>query len=1271
MKRSVKPATQFRNSSMSKIKFHKISSLALLASSALIGCHFLSGMAQAQSADASFGAEPAKAEIIRGKKADDRSSSTIVIGNNTEIGKAEDAGTIPFVISIDGETIDGSGEKPRGAASDIRSDLSATTAERQIDRERKADIGLSSVDIQIKFDGLDATPLLNVSTMPVRRSYSANENVEFLATTNYPGFIKKSEIRIYRVDEGKQVENPVAIVPVGTNAKADWAMPATENERDYTYVLRVYDAKGRFDETQPLTLRRSEKKDQPESQPQAVAPGMGEDRTAIRNIRIHGGAVTVYGRNVPQGHDVKAFGETIPLDRDQQFVVQRILPPGDHEVDVAVGGVSKGGGLQFNRDINIPDNDWFYVGLADLTVGHRKGDDGIEAVRPGEYDEVYTKGRLAFYLKGKIKGEYLLTAAADTAEDDLDLIFRNIGKQNPRRLLRKLDPNDYYPVYGDDSTMVEDAPTNGKFYVRLERGDSHVLWGNFKTRITGTEFMRAERALYGANAVYKSEDATSFGERKTEVTLYGAQPDTLPQLEEFLGTGGSAYFLKRQNIVEGSETLTIEIRDQITGRVIERRTLRSGEDYRFDYLQGVVILTRPLSSATGSTDAVRDGALGGNNVYLLTQYEFEPVASDLDGYSVGGRAQQWLDDKVRVGVTGLRETTGLANQKAGSVDVRLRHSDTTFLDSEVAVSDGQGFGRILSTDGGLTSSQNVTTGRNGRTALAWRLKGQVDLKDISENGPKGTAGGYYEEKQAGFSTLYDQVRANKRLWGAHADLDVTETTRLKLTYDDFSDAEGQIKREGKTNISHQLDEYWKLSYGLAYTELMSPNAIRTGKSGYDGSRLDAGIRLDYRQDDDHLYYVFGQGTLERSGDISRNDRGGIGTEIKLTDTIGVNGEVSYGTNGFGGLAGITYDPNADDHYYIGYRLDPDRAFDLNRSYDLIGRDKGAVVGGLKRRVDDNITAYAENSYDLFGVRRSMTQTYGVVYTPDKVWTINGGFEGGRIRDNTINNSTGLESSDFDRYAPSIAIGFKDEERGIVGRVRGEVRVERSDDNTRDQNTYLIASGLSWKTNPNWRAMLSLDAVLSDTMSDVTSFQNTDYVETSIGYAYRPIENDRLNALFKYSWLYDLPGNGQLVSGATSNLYAPAQRSHILSADFTYDLVPWLSVGGKYGFRIGEVKYRSQDNLKDFSDEWQRSSAHLGIIRADLHIVKKWDVLAEGRVMHMTEAQTTDFGAVTALYRQVGENFKVGVGYNFGRFSDDLRDLKMDDRGAFLNLIGKF
>lgn len=54
-----------------------------------------------------------------------------------------------------------------------------------------------------------------------------------------------------------------------------------------------------------------------------------------------------------------------------------------------------------------------------------------------------------------------------------------------------------------------------------------------------------------------------------------------------------------------------------------------------------------------------------------------------------------------------------------------------------------------------------------------------------------------------------------------------------------------------------------------------------------------------------------------------------------------------------------------------------------------------------------------------------------------------------------------------------------------------------------------------------------------------------------------------------------------------------------------------------------------------------------------------------------DADTADLGLLAAVYRHVGENFKIGVGYNFGNFSDDLSDLTYDDHGVFLNAIGKF
>ena len=77
---------------------------------------------------------------------------------------------------------------------------------------------------------------------------------------------------------------------------------------------------------------------------------------------------------------------------------------------------------------------------------------------------------------------------------------------------------------------------------------------------------------------------------------------------------------------------------------------------------------------------MRDGALGGNDQYLVVAYEFVPTAGDVDGYVYGGRAQQWLGDHVRVGVTGALEGTGSADQTLAGADIQLYKSEKTFLE---------------------------------------------------------------------------------------------------------------------------------------------------------------------------------------------------------------------------------------------------------------------------------------------------------------------------------------------------------------------------------------------------------------------------------------------------------------------------------------------------------------------------------------------------------------------------------------------------------------
>ena len=67
----------------------------------------------------------------------------------------------------------------------------------------------------------------------------------------------------------------------------------------------------------------------------------------------------------------------------------------------------------------------------------------------------------------------------------------------------------------------------------------------------------------------------------------------------------------------------------------------------------------------------------------------------------------------------------------------------------------------------------------------------------------------------------------------------------------------------------------------------------------------------------------------------------------------------------------------------------------------------------------------------------------------------------------------------------------------------------------------------------------------------------------------------------------------------------------------------------------------------------------------------WDALIEVRSLGLEAAGTIQTGVLGAVYKHLGNNVKVGVGYNFSTFSDDLTDLTQDDEGAFINLIAKF
>ena len=81
-----------------------------------------------------------------------------------------------------------------------------------------------------------------------------------------------------------------------------------------------------------------------------------------------------------------------------------------------------------------------------------------------------------------------------------------------------------------------------------------------------------------------------------------------------------------------------------------------------------------------------------------------------------------------------------------------------------------------------------------------------------------------------------------------------------------------------------------------------------------------------------------------------------------------------------------------------------------------------------------------------------------------------------------------------------------------------------------------------------------------------------FTEAVVGYAYRPVKHDRLNALVKYTYFFNLPTADRVNSTSVQFL----QKSHIASLDASYDVTAKWTLGVKYAYRLSQVSLDLED-----------------------------------------------------------------------------------------------
>jgi hypothetical protein len=721
----------------------------------------------------------------------------------------------------------------------------------------------------------------------------------------------------------------------------------------------------------------------------------------------------------------------------------------------------------------------------------------------------------------------------------------------------------------------------------------------------------------------------------------------LPAYEAFLGTGGSIYFLHHQDILTGSESVSIEVRDKVSNIVTGVVNLRPNVDYDIDYIQGRLLLSEPLSATAGDNLLVRTSGLSGDESFLVVRYEYTPGLDTLSQVAVGGQGSYWLNNYVKLGLT-ANSNDGDTAGNLGAADVTLRKSANSWLKVQGGRTTGLLSPSLQSNDGGFSFQGPDDQSFASSKAGAYRADLSLGLSDFLP-GHEGHFQFYEQKIDAGYTAPGQMTLKDTQQYGGIFKMPVTPRLTLMAKGDQRTEDQGLASRAVELDLAYKLTNRWSFSAGVR-DDMRKDNSPVVPLTQEQGERTDAVAQVKFSPSDTWSAYGFAQDTVATSDGRPDNSRIGLGGSYRLTKRFKIDGEASEGDLGPGGKIGTTFLYSERTSLYLNYALENER---MDNDLLVQSGSWGNLVSGVKTRLSDSSSIYAEERYQTGAGQNGLTHAAGINLVTKERWNFGGSGEFGKLFDSETGAAT-------NRKAAGIHIGYG------LDKIQFSTAIEfRRDDVEQPDLTHILETVLLLRNNfkyqlsPSWRVLGKLDYSISN--STLGDFSAGGYTEGVVGYAYRPVRNDRLNALVKYTYFYNVPTADQL--GAQNTATQFLQKSHIAALDVTYDLTANWSVGGKYAYRLGEA---SVDLVQPtFFDD----TAQLAVLRVDWQFLKQWDSLAEVRQLSLPDINQNSRGVLAAFYRRISKNLKAGVGYNFTGFSDDLTDLNYNHKGVFFNIIG--
>ncbi len=346
------------------------------------------------------------------------------------------------------------------------------------------------------------------------------------------------------------------------------------------------------------------------------------------------------------------------------------LEPGDSTVRVTSGALGATAHLAFVPELRP----LLGAGLIEGRVGSFKVKDA-KVAGGNAFDEQLrsfsggdsgdAQGRAAMYFKGRIQGKNLLTLRYDTQSDTEN-----------ERLFRDIQPDEFYPVYGDSSLKGFDAQSTSRLYVRVDRDRSYVLYGDYSTssQTLARSLGEYQRSLTGGKTHIENE--------KFSFNAFAAHDNTRQIVEEIPAQGLSGpYRLSNFGLVRQSERVEIIVRDRNQPSVILQITPQTRfSDYTLDGLTDGILFRAPIPS--------RDANL--NPIFIRVTYEVEQGGPR---FFVGG-----LDGQVKLGKNfSLGASVSTDRNQEDPFDLRAlnaiyRISPNTLIIAEAASTDRKSVG---------------------------------------------------------------------------------------------------------------------------------------------------------------------------------------------------------------------------------------------------------------------------------------------------------------------------------------------------------------------------------------------------------------------------------------------------------------------------------------------------------------------------------------------------------------------------------------------------